>query len=113
MAAEPPDTKHPPAPSGNPARSANHSSTWFSAHTAPAASSHEMPFSDEIDTTVSNNNAAFVGAAGMNERNRGESTERMCLASTSRNCANTASGSLPSSHSSDGAAPASALIVIE
>jgi hypothetical protein len=39
--------------------------TWFSAMTAPAASSHEHPCSEAAETTMSNSRAAFVGAAGM------------------------------------------------
>ena len=48
------------------AASAIHRSAWFSAATAPAASSHEMPCSDAADTTMSNRSDAFVGADGMN-----------------------------------------------
>ena len=65
----------PPAPAGRPARSARKRSAWFSACTAPAASNHEMPDSDDADTTMSKSSDAFVGAAGMNARNRGLSHE--------------------------------------
>ena len=75
LAAEPPDTKHPPGLGGIPASSAKKLSAWFSAITAPAASSHEVPCSDEADTTMSNSSDAFVGAAGTNARNRGLSQE--------------------------------------
>ncbi len=67
FAAEPPDTKQPPADSGRPARSAIRRSTWFSAWIAPAADAHEI--------TMSNSSDAFVGAAGMKPRKRGLSAE--------------------------------------
>src|ERR1700733_15899776 len=73
--AEPPDTKQPPAPSGIPARSAISRSTWFSAWMAPAASSHEMPWIDAHEISMSNSSDALVGAAGMKPRNRGLSAE--------------------------------------
>jgi len=75
LPAEPPETKHPPAVSGSPARSAISRSTWFSACTAPAASSQEMPWMEAQDTSMSNSSAAFVGAAGMKPRKRGLSAE--------------------------------------
>jgi hypothetical protein len=64
LAAEPPDTKHPPADAGSPARSAISRSTSFSAWIAPAASSHEMPWIDAHETSMSNSSAALVGARG-------------------------------------------------
>ena len=73
--AEPPDTKHPPAEPGSPARSAIRRSTRFSAWIAPAASSQEMPWIEAQDTSMSNSSAALVGAAGMKPRNRGLSAE--------------------------------------
>ena len=75
LAADPPDTKHPPADSGSPARSAIRRSTWFSAWIAPAASSQEMPWIEAQETSMSNSSAAFVGAAGMKPRKRGLSAE--------------------------------------
>ena len=75
FAAEPPETKHPPAEAGIPARSAISRSTWFSAWIAPAASSHEMPWIDAHEMSMSNSSDAFVGAAGMNPRKRGLSAE--------------------------------------
>jgi len=35
-----------------------------------------MPCSDAAETTMSNSSAAFVGAAGMKAKKRGESAER-------------------------------------
>ena len=103
LAAEPPDTKQPPAPSGRPARSARNRNTWFSACTAPAASSHEIPDSDEHDTTMSNSSDAFVGAAGMNDKKRGLSLEITVGASTLTNWSITSAGEWPCSSMSDGA----------
>ncbi len=60
---------------GRPARSASNRRVWFSAETAPAASSHEVPCRDEQDTTMSNSSDALVGAAGMKARKRGLSQE--------------------------------------
>ena len=48
---------------------------WFSAATAPAASSQDVACRDEQETTMSNSNDALVGAAGMKERNLGLSHE--------------------------------------
>ena len=75
LAADPPDTKQPPADAGSPARSAMSRSTWFSASIAPAASSQEMPWIDAQETSMSNESAALVGAAGMKPRKRGLSAE--------------------------------------
>ena len=75
LAAEPPETKQPPAPAGSPARSAISRSTWFSAWMAPAASSHEVPWIDAQETSMSNSSDALVGAAGMKPRKRGLSAE--------------------------------------
>ncbi len=75
MPADPPDTKTPPADAGRPAMSASVRSTWFSAMTAPAASNHEMPWSDAADTTMSNSRDALVGADGMNVNIRGLSAD--------------------------------------
>ncbi len=75
MPAEPPETKHPPAESGSPAWSAISRSTVFSAAMAPDASSHEMPWMDAQDTSMSKSRLALVGAAGMKPRNRGLSAE--------------------------------------
>ena len=80
LAIDPPDTKHPPAPGGSPARSARNPSTWFSAATAPAASNHDVPASEEHDTIMSNSRAALVGAAGMNDKKRGLSQEITAVA---------------------------------
>ena len=54
-----------------------------------------MPDSDDDDTTMSNSSDAFVGAAGMNARNRGLSHEMIASDSTSSNWRSTTSGSLP------------------
>ncbi|MEZ0072279.1 hypothetical protein ABH927_001616 [Planotetraspora sp. GP83] len=74
-AALPPETKQPPAVPGMPALSAIRRSTWFSAAIAPEASSQEMPCNEAQETTMSKSSAALVGAAGMNDRNRGLSAE--------------------------------------
>ena len=63
------------ADAGSPASSAISRSTVFSAAIAPEASSQEMPWIDAQDTSMSNSRLAFVGAAGMNPRNRGLSAE--------------------------------------
>ena len=75
LPADPPDTKHPPACTGIPAASAMTRSTEFSAATAPDASSHEMPWMEAQDTSMSKSRLALVGAAGMKLRNRGLSAE--------------------------------------
>ena len=82
---------------GRPASSARKPSTWFSAATAPAASNHDVPCSEEHDTIMSNSSAALVGAAGMKARNRGLSHEITPVARCSENSASTAAGSLPDS----------------
>ena len=82
LPAEPPDTKQPPAVVGRPASFAMTRSTLFSAAIAPDASSHEMPWIDAQDTSMSNNRLALVGAAGMKPRNRGLSAEMMLGAIT-------------------------------
>ena len=75
VAGRPPDTKpHRPA-GGSPARSASTRRAWFSAATAPAASNHVEPWSDEQETIMSKSIEARVGAAGMKARNRGLSHE--------------------------------------
>ena len=63
-----------------PARSAIQRSTWFSATIAPEASSHEHPCNEAMETTVSNNSAALVGAAGMNPKKRGLSVDSTFVA---------------------------------
>ena len=73
--AEPPETKHPPAELGRPARSAMGRRTEFSAAMAPDASSHEMPWMEAHETSMSKSRLALVGAAGMKPRNRGLSAE--------------------------------------
>ena len=80
--ADPPETKQPPAPEGSPARAARTSSAWFSAATAPAASIHDVPWREEHATTMSNSRDALVGAAGMNDRNRGLSHDTTAVASS-------------------------------
>ena len=80
LPAEPPETKHPPASGGSPARSERIRRAWFSAPTAPAASIHDVPCNDEQATTMSKSSAALVGAAGMNERKRGLSQEITAVA---------------------------------
>ena len=64
--------------------------------TAPAASSHEIPCSDDAETTMSNSSAAFVGAAGMNARNRGLSAESTAWARWSSYSLMTVAGSVAS-----------------
>jgi hypothetical protein len=100
LPADPPDTKQPPAESGNPARSAITRSTWFSACTAPAASSQEMPWIDAHETSMSNSSDALVGAAGMKPRKRGLSAAITAGASADVYTPSTWSGSWPSSDSS-------------
>ncbi len=92
MPAEPPDTKQPPEVVGIPASLAITRSTLFSAAIAPDASSHEMPWIDAQDTSMSNSKAAFVGAAGMKPRNRGLSAEMMLGAITEVYTPSTSSG---------------------
>ena len=75
LPADPPETKQPPASGGSPASSAMSRSTEFSAATAPDASSHEMPWIDAQETSMSKSRLAFVGAAGMKPRKRGLSAE--------------------------------------
>ncbi len=94
--AEPPATKHPPAPGGMPASVAMTPSAWFSATTTPAASSQEVPCREEQDTNMSKSRAALVGAAGMNERKRGLSQETTAVASLSTKSCNTSPASFPS-----------------
>ena len=48
--------------------------------TAPAASSHEQPWSDAAETTMSNSSEALVGAAGMKAKKRGLSADRIVSA---------------------------------
>ena len=55
------------ASAGRPAASAIQRSAWFSAATAPAASSHEMPCSDAAETTMSNSSDG-LGRRGGDER---------------------------------------------
>ena len=83
LPAVPPLTKTPPAPAGKPARSDSQRKASFSANTAPAASSQDVPQMLEAPTTRSNRVAASVGAAGTKEKNRGWSTEIQAGASTS------------------------------
>ena len=95
LPADPPETKQPPAAGGIPARSARTRRTWFSAYTAPDASSHDVAHIDDAATTVSNTSDAFVGAAGMNARNRGLSVDRHAGASTSVKIFRISSGGRP------------------
>ena len=90
--AEPPETKHPPAVSGRPARSAMSRRTRFSAWIAPAASSQEMPWIDAHEMSMSNSSEALVGAAGMNPRKRGLSAEITAGAMTDAHTPSTWSG---------------------
>ncbi len=112
LPADPPETKQPPASLGKPARSASTPSAWFSATTTPAASSHEVPWRDEVETNMSKSREAFVGAAGMNDKNRGLSQETTAVASFSTKRFSTCAASLPpgrmspeSSWSSDSTRP--------
>ena len=92
LPADPPDTKHPPDVVGRPASWAITRSTLFSAAIAPDASSQEMPWIDAQDTSMSNARLAFVGAAGMNPRNRGLSAEITLGAMTDVYTPSTSSG---------------------
>ena len=65
LPADPPDTKHPPALSGNPASERSQSSTTFSAATAAPASCQLSPENDQAPTRASNSAAVVAGAAGM------------------------------------------------
>ena len=82
--------------SGSPATPASTSRAWFSAATGPAASIHEVPCSEEQATTMSKRRAALDGAAGMNDRNRGLSTETTALARAVSKTSITRRGSVPS-----------------
>jgi hypothetical protein len=62
--AEPPETNTPPAPSGNPARSAIHRSASFSAQIAPAPSIQPAAIVEDTPTIRSNRTEALVGALG-------------------------------------------------
>ena len=75
LPAEPPETKQPPAAGFIPISAASSVSTEFSAAMAPEASSHEMPWIEAHETTMSNSRLALVGAAGMKPRKRGLSAE--------------------------------------
>ena len=97
LAAEPPETKQPPAWDGSPARRAIRASTWFSAWIAPAASSQEMPWIEAQETSMSNSSAALVGAAGMKPRKRGLSAEMTAGATVAAYTPSTWSGLCPSS----------------
>ena len=92
LPAEPPDTKQPPDEAGRPASRAITRSTLFSAAIGPDASSHEMPWIDAQDTSMSNNRLAFVGAAGMKPRNLGLSAEITLGAITDAYTPSTSSG---------------------
>ncbi len=70
LPADPPETNTPPEVAGIPAMSDITRSAWFSAMTAPAASSQEHPWSEAADTTMSNRSEAFVGAAGMKAKKK-------------------------------------------
>ena len=96
LPADPPATKQPPASSGRPACAASTASAWFSATTTPAASSHEVPCRDEHDTNMSKSRDALVGAAGMNDKNRGLSTDTTAVDSLSTKSLSTWAASLPS-----------------
>ena len=78
-----------------PAWSARNLSAWFSAITAPPASSHEVPCREDADTTMSNRSDAFVGAAGTNARNLGLSQEMTDVTMRSANNDSISTGSLP------------------
>ena len=71
--------------------------SWFSATTAPADSMKLVPLSDEHETTMSKSRDAFVGAFGMNARNRGLSIEMIAVARCVAKISSTFSGSLPCS----------------
>ena len=75
MPADPPETKQPPAVGSIPISEASSESTEFSAAIAPEASSHEMPWIEAQETSMSKSRLALVGAAGMKPRKRGLSAE--------------------------------------
>ena len=81
---------------GKPASAASTSRAWFSATTTPAASSQDVPCSDEHETNMSKRREALVGAAGMNDRKRGLSQETTAVDSLSTNSCSTSAASLPS-----------------
>ena len=82
--------------SGRPACAASTPRAWFSATTTPAASSQDVPCSDEHETNMSKSSEAFVGAAGMNDRKRGLSHETTAVDSLSTKSFSTWAASLPS-----------------
>ena len=96
LPADPPDTKQPPAPSGSPACAASTPRAWFSATTTPAASSQDVPCSEEHETNMSKRSEALVGAAGMNDKKRGLSQETTAVASLSTKSLRTCAASFPS-----------------
>ena len=71
----------------------------FSACTAPAASSQEMPWIEAQEISMSNSSDALVGAAGMKPRNRGLSAEITAGATTDAYAPSTWSGLCGSSPS--------------
>ena len=71
LAADPPDTKQPPAPAGRPARSARNAQRLvLRVHRPRRLEPRDARSATTHDTTMSNSSDAFVGAAGMNDRNR-------------------------------------------
>ncbi len=96
LPADPPETKQPPAPSGSPAKPASTPRAWFSAATAPAASIHDVPCSEEHATTMSKSRDALVGAAGMKERNLGLSQDTTAVARSRSKISMMRAASVPS-----------------
>jgi hypothetical protein len=94
--AEPPLTNTPPAPGGNPARSAIQRSAWFSAQIAPAPSIQPAAIVEDAPTTRSKSTAAFVGAPGTNAIDEGWSVEIVAGASTSAHTRRASSPPIPS-----------------
>ena len=96
LPADPPATKQPPASSGRPACAARTPRAWFSATTTPAASNQDVPCREEQETNMSKRRDALVGAAGMNDKNRGLSHDTTAVESLSTNSFSTCAASFPS-----------------
>ncbi len=103
----PPWTKHPPASSGMPARSASQRRAWFSAYTVPAALRQLPAYIGVAARAMSNSLAACEGAVGMKARKRGFSIGTLAGASVSAKICRAASPPMPSSVTVSPAAAAS------
>ena len=92
---DPPLMKQPPADAGRPIRSAIHRSVWFSAATAPPASSQLSALNVAAPTAASIHTPAADGATGMNARYRSLSRPTLLGATRSTNRAHAASAPSP------------------